>query len=292
MRHMVDTAQTRTRSLSYPQARGIVLLLGLVALGVVALIMYVRRVDPAEVSATMFFLPVFVGFLYWGVPGGLILGAVATVTYIWIRWPAIDVVGWGELVGLIVARGAGYLAFGLIGGWATEQLRTSITKLDLYDQIDDDTGLFNSRSLVEAVDLEKSRATRYAKIFSVVVADLPDPGDIGRRTRRHFLSDLGDRVERSVRAVDHAVHARDDDKEVLAFVLPETSASGAQVFAGKLVEQVAALAAEHGIRMDIGQITTTVASYPDQEENVERIMERFREIAAEDFPESAASSID
>ena len=286
---MADASRTQTRSVSYPQARSLVLILGIVALTIVVLIMYVRRVDPAEVSATMFYLPVFIGFLFWGVRGGLILGVVATVGYIWLRSPAIDLVGWSEFTGLIVTRGVGYLAFGLIGGWAADQLRDSITKLDLYDQIDSATGLGNSRSLVETVDLEKSRASRYEKIFSLVVADLPSPAEMSRRAKRNFLTDLGDRVERSVRNVDHAVHATDGGSEVLAFVLPETSAEGARTFAAKLVEQVASLAAEHSVKLDLSAVSTSASTFPDDPAGVETMTARFRELAAVEFPESLES---
>ena len=287
---MADASRTQTRSVSYPQARSLVLILGIVALTIVVLIMYVRRVDPAEVSATMFYLPVFIGFLFWGVRGGLILGVVATVGYIWLRSPAIDLVGWSEFTGLIVTRGVGYLAFGLIGGWAADQLRDSITKLDLYDQIDSATGLGNSRSLVETVDLEKSRASRYEKIFSLVVADLPSPAEMSRRAKRNFLTDLGDRVERSVRNVDHAVHATDGGSEVLAFVLPETSAEGARTFAAKLVEQVASLAAEHSVKIDPSAVSSSAATFPDDPGGIEVMTARFREIAAVEFPEAPESS--
>lgn len=288
---MADASRTQTRSVSYPQARSLVLILGIVALSIVVLIMYVRGVDPTEVSATMFFLPVFIGFLFWGMQGGLILGALATVGYIWLRSPAIDLVGWGEFTGLIVTRGAGYLAFGLIGGWAADQLRDSITKLDLYDQIDNATGLGNSRSLVESVDLEKSRASRYEKIFSLVVAELPTHAEMGRRAKRNFLTDLGDRVERGVRTVDHAVHATDGESELLAFVLPETSAEGARTFAAKLVEQVASLAAEHSVEINPSAVTTSTSTFPDDSAGVEALTARFREIAAVEFPESPESLI-
>ncbi|NNC39399.1 MAG: hypothetical protein HKN95_01810 [Acidimicrobiia bacterium] len=288
---MADASRTQTRSVSYSQARSLVLILGIVVLSIVVLIMYVRGVDPTEVSATMFFLPVFIGFLFWGMQGGLILGALATVGYIWLRSPAIDLVGWGEFTGLIVTRGAGYLAFGLIGGWAADQLRDSITKLDLYDQIDNATGLGNSRSLVESVDLEKSRASRYEKIFSLVVAELPTHADRGRRAKRNFLTDLGDRVERGVRTVDHAVHATDGESELLAFVLPETSAEGARTFAAKLVEQVASLAAEHSVEINPSTVTTSTSTFPDDPAGVEALTARFREIAAVEFPESPESLI-
>jgi GGDEF domain-containing protein len=287
---MADASRTQTRSVNYSQARSLVLILGIVALSIVVLIMYVRRVDPTEVSATMFFLPVFIGFLFWGMRGGLILGVVATVGYIWLRSPAIDLVGWSEFTGLIITRGVGYVAFGLIGGWAADQLRDSITKLDLYDQIDNATGLGNSRSLVETVDLEKSRASRYEKIFSLVVADLPSPEEMGRRAKRNFLTDLGDRVERSVRNVDHAVHATDGASEVLAFVLPETSAEGARTFAAKLIEQITSLAAEHSAKINSSAVSTSAATFPDDPAGVGAITARFRAIAAVEFPEAPDSS--
>lgn len=287
---MADASRTQIRSVSYPQARNLVLALGVAALSIVVLIMYVRRVDPTEVSATMFFLPVFIGFLFWGARGGLILGAVATAGYIWLRSPAIDLVGWSEFTGLIVTRGIGYLAFGLIGGWAADQLRDSITKLDLYDQIDDATGLGNSRSLVETVDLEKSRAGRYEKVFSLVVAELPSPENMSRRARRNFLTDLGDRIQRSVRSVDHAAHATEAGRELLAFVLPETSAEGARIFAAKLAEQVVALGAEHSTTIDQSAVQASVASFPDDPAGVDAMTSRFRAIVAIEFPEASESS--
>ena len=52
-------------------------------------------------------------------------------------------------------------------------LEGSLEKLELYDEIDDETGLYNARHLLLQTDLETSRARRYQTLFSVVALDFP-----------------------------------------------------------------------------------------------------------------------
>jgi hypothetical protein len=99
-------------------------------------------------------------------------------------------------------------------------------------------------------------------------------------------------VQRSIRAVDHAVHTKDGDGDVLAFVLPETSSEGGSIFAAKLAGQIASLADEHGQRLAASDIVTAVATFPDDEPAVESIVERFRRITAAHFPEAGVSVAD
>src|SRR3954453_6169630 len=197
------------RGLSYNQVRLLMLIGGLVLLGVTAGVNYVRRVETAEVIALLLFIPIFVGFVFWDWKGGLIAAALATVVYIILRRPAIDAIGAGRYTALIFSRAIAFFAFGVIGGLANQQLRSSLTKLDLYDQIDDDTGLFNARYFLQDTDLEMSRATRYRTIFSVTSVDFPSAGltDLGWRRRRSILRQLGQLLADSVRTVDRAVHA-------------------------------------------------------------------------------------
>jgi hypothetical protein len=113
-------------------------------------------------------------------------------------------------------------------------LESALEKLDLYDEIDDETGLYNARHLLAQTDLEVARARRYKTLFSVVTLDLPAaPFDaLGRRKRRQVLRELGRQVGASVRTVDHVVHFRDGDVHRLAAILPETGTEGAEVFRG------------------------------------------------------------
>ena len=263
------------------------LLVGLIILVGIALIMYVRRVDPAEVAATLFFLPVFMGFLYWGMKGGLAVGVLAALGYVALRLPAIEAVGAGRFLGLIAARTLGYLAFGGVGGWAVEQLGANIAKLDLYDHVDDETKLGNSRSFVETVERERSRCKRYEEAFSVclIAADL---ADVEQDRRSRLMLQLGEAIRSGVRAADSASHARQGGTDLFAVVLPETKATGVASFSDKLTATMSSVLAESNVAG--GRLTVTTATYPDDEAAaLEPILDRVRAIVRADFPETAAA---
>lgn len=268
-----------------PQRRVRILLtgVGLIVLSLVALIMYVRSVDPIEVVGTLLFIPVFLGLMFWGLRGGVIVGLVAAVSYAAIRSPAIAAVGAGRFTGLILGRAAGYLAFGAVGGWAADQLRSSIDKLGLYDQIDDATGLLNARAIVQAIDMERSRARRYEKIFSVVLVEIPSAifDAMHRRKRATVLKDIGRDLAASIRAADRCGHALESDRHLIAVILPETGHEGAQTFSNTLQLRMAEGLQKRGVTSDgiVGRSVT----YPD--EAVDGVEVRFRAIAQQEFPD-------
>ena len=200
------TAPVRSRiTLTFDRAKTLLLMSGLILIGVVGLVALTRGVDPVEVAGTLLFVPVFAGFLFFGIPGGVTLGIAAGVAYVVLRWPAVQLVGLSPLPGQIVARVAGYIIFGMGGGWAIGQIQATLEKLELHDDIDDETGLGNARSMLETVDLERARADRYQKLFSVVAADFRAPGweELSPRKQRTVLRDLGIKVAAGVRATDH-----------------------------------------------------------------------------------------
>src|SRR5439155_19294366 len=134
----------------------------------------------------------------------------ATAAYVALRYGAIHAVGSGRFIALMFTQSLAFLAFGGSRRLDNPQLKGSLTKLDLYDQIDDDTGLFNARYFLQDTDLEMSRARRYQTIFSVSLVDLPASAfdDQGWRKRRNTLRQLGQLLADSVRTVDRAVHPR------------------------------------------------------------------------------------
>ena len=160
---MGATFSDRLSQLGYVKARRLLVLVGVLVLGVVAVTMYARRVDTVEVVATLLFLPIFLAFVYRGVVGGVVAALVATGIYTALRYPAIDAIGADEYTGLIVSRAAAYLIFGAVGGWAMSVLEGSLEKLELYDEIDDETGLYNAAPPAPADrprDGARARATR------------------------------------------------------------------------------------------------------------------------------------
>lgn len=279
----------RLQDLGYATARRLLLVVGLGVLLVTAAIMYARRVDAVEVLATLLFMVVFVGFVFWKVKGGVVAAILAALAYASFRYPAIEAVGLERFVGLIASRAFAYIAFGVLGGWATESLEGSITKLELYDQIDDETGLFNARFFVQDTDLEMSRSQRYRTIFSVAVADIPTAAldAMARRQRKGVLRQLGRQVADSIRTVDRAVHGADANRHRLAVVLPETGREGVQIFADRLVERLTQYLNQRGASLAPDAIGRVAASFPDDEATVRSLREEFAAIDRAQHPEAA-----
>jgi GGDEF domain-containing protein len=272
--------------MEYTRARRLILLLGLFVLAIVAVVSYVRGVEPVEVAATILFIPVFLAFLFFKVPGGVAAGILAAGAYLVLRWPAIRIVGFDLFARSFFARGLSYPLFGLIGGWASAQVEASLTKLELYDQIDDATGLFNSRFFLQDTELEISRSNRYQTIFSVAVVDIPTSafGALGRRQRGAALKDLGQVLKQSVRVVDRPVHAADGDLHHVAVVLPETAGAGAQVFTERLADKLAEHLGKRGVRIERSRIPAAWITFPDDKERLEHLREAFAAIARTEHP--------
>ncbi|HEX4868414.1 MAG TPA: hypothetical protein VFV32_12450 [Acidimicrobiales bacterium] len=276
---MGATFSDRLTHLGYAKARRLLVLTGLVVLAVVTLVMYARRVDTVEVAATLLFVPIFLAFVFRGVVGGVVGALVAIAAYTALRSPAIDAIGFGEFAGLIVSRSAAYLIFGAIGGWSTQVLEGSLDKLELYDEIDDETGLYNARHLLHQADLESARARRYQTLFSIVVLDLPSAPfhALKARERRAVLRDLGRLLGEGVRNVDHVVHAHDGEVHRLAVVLPETAHEGAEVFRGRFDERVRHYLRERGVSVD-GAAPARAMTMPGDDEAIADLRHDFERI--------------
>lgn len=278
---MGATFSDRLSRLSYSQARRLLIITGLVVLAIVALVAYARRVDDVEVVATLLFIPVFLAFVLRGVAGGSVAAVAAIAVYAALRYPAIEAVGWSEFSGLIASRAAAYLLFGVVGGWATQVLEGSLTKLELYDEIDDETGLYNARHLLGQTDLEMARAKRYQTLFSVVLLDLPAApfAALRPRQRRGALRDLGRSLREGVRTVDHVVHVRDGEHHRFAVILPETASEGAEVFRARFDERVRSYLAERGIVITSAPPARAV-TFPGDDLSMEALRDDFSRIDA------------
>lgn len=286
----MSSASTSPSGMSYQAARRLLVAGGLAVLLVTAGVMYARRVDTVEVVAVLLFIPVFLAFTYWRIVGGLVAAVLASIVYLYLRLDAIDQVGLETFRGHLVSRTVAYLSFGLLGGWAASMVENSLTKLDLYDQIDDATGLFNARFLVQDTDLEMARATRYQTLFSVVLVEFPASvlGELGRRQRASALKGLGKILRESVRTVDRVIHAFDGDRHRLAVVLPETGREGANVFASRLVDWVADYLRQRSAPTDA--VNHQLFTFPDDEAAIRTLREEFAAVERAEHPETAGQA--
>ena len=253
--------------MTFRRARDVTLLVGLVIIGLVVLTMTLRDVDPIEITATVAFAPVFVAFLFFGWRIGLAVGVLAAGGYLAMRIPAIRIVGVAPIFGTLTSRVLGYLVFGGVGGWAAQQLQAAMDKLELHDEIDDATGLGNARSVVNAIEHEKARATRYGMLVSVIDCRFRMPSPVGGRVGSAEIRRLGTAVAHSVRTSDHAAHLSDDDEHRLILVLPETSMGGATTVASNL---------DREIRARIGVPTEIeVLGLPDDADRIDALSDRL-----------------
>ena len=265
------------------------LVAGLVVLLIVAGLMFVRRVEPVEVAGTLLFIPIFVGFIFKGLKGGLIMAILASLAYAGLRYPAIDLVGAGRFTTLIASRTLAYLAFGTIGGFANSQLERSLTKLDLFDQVDDVTGLFNARFFVDNTGLEIERGERYQTIFGVVVVDIPAQlmNGLPRRQKERLVKELGATISDSIRTVDRGVHAADATQHRFAAILPETAQEGGRVFAGRLVAKMVEVLKNRVDQIEADQVSYQVVTFPADLDALQQLRREFASLEAIEHPESA-----
>ncbi|HVM07674.1 MAG TPA: hypothetical protein VM345_04360 [Acidimicrobiales bacterium] len=270
--------------MTYASTRRLILGGGVAVLLLVAAILFFRRVDTVEVLAVLLFIPVFLAAVIWNLPGGAIGGALASAAYAALRLDAIDAVGGGRFIGLLTTRTIGYLAFGLLGGWAVHQLERSLEKLDIYDLIDDDTKLFNARFFLQETDLEMARAQRYKTLFSVAFVDIPASAidALARRKRTGLLLDLGRALHGAIRTVDRGIHARMGGVHRVAVICPETGPEGAEIFRSRLHEQLASFLGGRGVK---AELSSTAITFPGGDHELGRLRGEFERVEREEHPE-------
>ena len=272
----------------YRLARRALFAAGLVVLALIASISYIRRVESVEAISTLLFIPVFIAFFAGGARTGFVAGLISAATYAALRFPAVEVLGSERFIWLIWSRAAAFVVFGVLGGWATSQLKASLTKLELYDQIDDDTRLYNARYFVEDTDAEIARSRRYHSIFSVAAVDVPHSAldGLSRQRKRGVMRDLGRLLSGSVRSVDRPVHAVDDQRHRFVAILPETGAEGAQ----RVAEQLTKRLEDHLVRSAEvpSQVHLDSASFtfPGDDGAVAALRHEFAAIAHREYPEA------
>jgi GGDEF domain-containing protein len=272
----------------YRLARRAMFAAGLVVLALIASIAYLRRVESIEVISTLLFIPVFIAFFVGGARTGLVAGLISAAAYAALRFPAVEVLGSERFIWLIWSRAAAFVAFGVLGGWATSQLQASLTKLELYDQIDDETRLYNARFFVEDTDAEIARSRRYHSIFSVAAVDVPHSAfeGLSRRQKEGLLRDLGRLLSGSVRSVDRAVHAVDDQRHRFAAILPETGAEGARTFTDQMAKRLQGQLGRREGETDAVRLDTAAFTFPGDDGAVAALRHEFAAIAHRQYPEA------
>jgi len=268
----------RTR-LTYLQARILLVVLGIgVSVGQ-TLLAWDRGAAPTEVMAPLLYIPVFVGAIFWFLPGGIVAAAAASGVYAILLADQSAVVGLSTFIGLLITRISIYFLFGVVVGLGVRYVESRLRKLEVYDQIDDSTGLYNSAFFLESIDLEMGRAARYRTLFSVAGLDVRVEAfdGLGRRRQRRLVRDLAVQLEDSIRTVDRAIHFNDTGRDRFLVILPETGVEGSRVFTDRLRDAASAFLTERGAAVD-GNVSALSATFPEEPELMNALREEARRV--------------
>ncbi len=257
-------------TITYRQARTIVAGFGTALICGVAVAAFYRGADLVEVGAILLFLPVLFGLVAGRVVGGVIAGVTVSVVYLAVRFTTIGDLPPGDFIGAATVRVLLYLGLGAFGGWANRMLEESLRKLELYDEVDDDTGVGNARALLHVADRELARSDRYGSVFSFIVVhvgrDAFEPVD--DRQGMRALRRMCQTIESSVRATDLVTRVPLSDREDVVVVLPETGRTGAEELSGRLVVGAQGLLVEQGLAASNGAVTAEVITYPGDDDHL------------------------
>lgn len=135
-------------------------------------------------------------------------------------------------------------------------------QMKLLAETDPLTGLFNRRALAEKLRQELDRAERYQTVLTCILVDIDHFKDTND-THGHQIGDLvlqqvAQMLRREQRAVDLIARYGGEEFVVL---LPETGASGARIFAERVLRRVAAQRfgdADHPVHITLSMGLATV----------------------------------
>jgi diguanylate cyclase (GGDEF)-like protein len=127
-----------------------------------------------------------------------------------------------------------------------DNLKKANDRLKELVDIDDLTGLFNMRSLYKKLDFELDRARRYDRAVAVLMMDIDRFKKVNDEHDHLFgswvLAQIGKMIRENIRKIDFAARYGGDEYLI---ILSEITKGGAQTFAERLRQKIAASTFEH-----------------------------------------------
>lgn len=266
---------------TFLQVKLLLLLLGVgLAVGQTVLA-WERGAAPTQVLAPALYIPVFAGAVLFGLLGGVVAAAGASLVYVLVLVDEVAAIGVRIFVGLLLTRVATFFFYGVLVALGTRFIESRLRKLELYDQIDDVTELYNGAFFLEDSDLEMNRSNRYQSIFSV--AELRMDRELfagsGNRRYKRALRDLGRMLRRAVRGVDRPARVDDGVSDRFLVILPETGREGSEVIAGRLEAATRSFLQERRFSPD-GNVSWRAMTFPEDQATIESLRREVAEIDA------------
>ncbi len=278
----ITSLRSALRQPTFLQVRILLLLLGVgLSIGQ-AMLAWERGAPPTEVVAPILYIPVFAGAIMAGLVGGLVAATFSSLIYLLVLVDQSSVLGLRLFVGLLLSRVVTFVFYGLLVAMGTRFIERRLRKLEIYDQIDDDTELYNGSFFLEGSDLEINRARRYQSIFSVAEVRLDSSllQGTSRRRYRRVLRDIAGQFSGAIRGVDRLSRVKDDDSDRFLFILPETGRQGSEVLAGRLEAGMRELLENYKLTAN-GHVSSRVLTLPDDQGSLDSLREEVAALEAQ-----------
>lgn len=265
--------------LTYLQARILLLILGMGLAVTQTLLAWERGAPPTEVLAPALLVPVFAGAILAYLPGGLAAATLSSLIYGVVLSDTVSAVGMRLFVVQLIVRVFQYYFYAVIISLGARYVEGRLRKLELYDQLDDLTELYNSAFFLEDADLEVSRSNRYRTLFSVseLVVDREAFTGFSRRRYRKAIRELAQRVQNAVRKMDRAARVDGGDKDMFLIMLPETAREGASIFTGRLEIEAREYLTTMGCVVD-ARVRSRAIAYPDDPDDLATLRQEVAEL--------------
>jgi len=232
------------------------------------------------VLAPVLYIPVFAGAILAGLPGGIAAAAVSSLVYFLVLVDQSASLGLRLFVGLLLSRVVTFFFYGLVVAIGSRFVERRLQKLEMYDQIDDETELYNGVSFLESSDLEKSRANRYRTVFSVAEVRIDRNLFEGSRSDRRVIRELARVLHDGIRDVDHLSRVQDQSSERFLFILPETGKQGSETVTGRLEAAARTVLTERKVEAN-GHLSARALTFPDDESPIDSLRQEVAEVGAE-----------
>lgn len=273
---------TTIRRPTFLQVRLLLLVLGVGLSMGQAVVAWERGAPPTEVFAPVLYIPIFAGAILAGLTGGLAAAAFSSLVYFLVLVDQSSVLGLRLFLGLLISRVVTFVFYGLVVAMGTRFIEQRLRKLEIYDQIDDDTELYNASFFLESSHLEKSRAARYRTVFSVAEVRMDRSLLEGKRHSqyRRIVRELATALQGGIRGVDRLSRVQDESSERFLFILPETGKPGCETLAGRLEVAARQVLDDRNLTVN-GHVSARTLTFPDDEQPLESLRREVAEIEAE-----------
>lgn len=247
-----------------------------VAVLFVALINVFRSVVLSETIAVLLYLIIIVAALIFALPGALLAAGAASILYAFIRRPGPTE---SAPFAAVTLRALSYFFFAAFVAFGLAAIAGRRHRLDTGSAFDEKTGLASIPHLVSIIDHEIARAVRYDRRFSLALINLPFAA-IGTKERAAYdamLDELGDQVREAIRTMDYAGIRTDPRGSQIVVVLPETSSEGAEIFALRFGERIAAFLLRRNVA--VSRNPASWFEFPTDANDVRRVRNEIARLA-------------